>query len=77
MYKWDVEEALRIIQEEKITAFNGVPTMSWELTQSPNLHKYDISTLQTASGGGAPMAPEHSKKSIKNLPRVASPRAGE
>lgn len=67
MYKWDVEEALRIIQEEKITAFNGVPTMSWELTQSPNLHKYDISTLQTAGGGGAPMAPEHSKQIDQKL----------
>ena len=67
MYKWDVEEALRIIQEEKITAFNGVPTMSWELTQSPKLDKYDISTLQTAGGGGAPMAPEHSKQIDQKL----------
>ena len=67
MYKWDVEEALRIIQEEKITAFNGVPTMSWELTQSPNLPKYDISSLQTAGGGGAPMAPEHSKQIDRKL----------
>ena len=67
MYKWDVDEALRIIQEEKITAFNGVPTMSWELTQSSNLHKYDLSTLQTAGGGGAPMAPEHSKQIDQKL----------
>ena len=67
MYKWDVDEALRIIQEEKITAFNGVPTMSWELTQSPNLQKYDLSTLQTAGGGGAPMAPEQSKQIDQKL----------
>ncbi|MYF38469.1 MAG: acyl--CoA ligase [Gammaproteobacteria bacterium] len=67
MYKWDVNEALRIIQEEKITAFNGVPTMSWELTQSPNLDKYDLSTLQTAGGGGAPMAPEHSRQINQKL----------
>src|SRR5262249_34512649 len=29
MYKWDPEEALRLIEAERITQFNGVPTMSW------------------------------------------------
>ena len=67
MYKWDVDEALRIIQDEKLTSFNGVPTMSWELTQSPNLHKYDLSSLHSAGGGGAPMAPEHSKQIDEKL----------
>ena len=67
MYKWDANEALRIIQDEKLTSFNGVPTMSWELTQSPNLHKYDLSSLHSAGGGGAPMAPEHSKQIDEKL----------
>lgn len=67
MYKWNVDEALRIIQDEKLTSFNGVPTMSWELTQSPNLHKYDLSSLHSAGGGGAPMAPEHSKQISEKL----------
>jgi len=67
MYKWDVDEALRIIQDEKLTSFNGVPTMSWELIQSPNLHKYDLSSLHSAGGGGAPMAPEHSKQIDEKL----------
>lgn len=67
MYKWDVDEALRIIQDEKLTSFNGVPTMSWELTQSPNLKNYDLSSLQSAGGGGAPMAPEHSKQIDEKL----------
>ena len=31
MHKWDAEEALRLIEEERITWFNGVPTMSAEL----------------------------------------------
>ncbi len=69
MYKWDVEEALRIIEKERITSFNGVPTMSWELTQAPNLEKYDLSSLQTAGGGGAPMAPEHSRQIDEKLAR--------
>ena len=62
MYKWDVEEALRIIDAERITEFNGVPTMAWELVRSPNRGKYDLSSLKSAGGGGAPMAPEHARQ---------------
>jgi long-chain acyl-CoA synthetase len=62
MYKWDPEEALRLIEAERITQFNGVPTMSWELIQSPNFDKYDISSLKSMGGGGAAMAPEHARQ---------------
>ena len=67
MYKWDAEEALRIVDAERITEFNGVPTMSWELAQSPNRGKYDLSSLTVAGGGGAPMAPEHARRINKIL----------
>ena len=62
MYKWDPEQALQIIERERITSFNGVPTMSWEIVQSPNFHKYDLSSLKAMGGGGAAMAPEHSRQ---------------
>ena len=62
MYKWDPEEALRIIEAERITSFNGVPIMAWELVQSPNYARFDLSSLKSASGGGAPMAPEQSRR---------------
>ena len=71
MYKWDVEEALRIIQDERITDFNGVPTMAWELVQSPNRGKYDLSSLRSAGGGGAPMAPEHARQIDKTIAKGA------
>ena len=71
MYKWDVEEALRIIQDERITEFNGVPTMAWELVQSPNRGKYDLSSLKSAGGGGAPMAPEHARQIDKTIAKGA------
>ena len=67
MYKWDAEEALKIIEAERITEFNGVPTMAWELVQSPNRSKYDISSLRSAGGGGAAMAPEHARQIDKTL----------
>ena len=62
MYKWDVEEALRIIEKERITSFSGVPSMAWELVNAPTYDDYDLSSLQSAGGGGAAMAPEQAKK---------------
>jgi long-chain acyl-CoA synthetase len=67
MYKWDPEEALRIIEAERITSFNGVPTMSWEMVQSPNFSKFDVRSLKSMGGGGAAMAPEHSRQIAKQL----------
>ncbi|MCY3821993.1 MAG: class I adenylate-forming enzyme family protein [Gammaproteobacteria bacterium] len=62
MYRWDPEEALSIIESERITSFNGVPIMAWELVNSPNYEKFDLSSLKVVGGGGAPMPPEQSKR---------------
>ncbi|MCY4094040.1 MAG: class I adenylate-forming enzyme family protein [Gammaproteobacteria bacterium] len=72
MYKWDVERALQIIEAERITSFNGVPTMSYELVKSASLGKYDVSSLQSAGGGGAAMAPEQAKEIDKKIAKGAS-----
>ncbi len=62
MYKWDPEEALKLIERERITAFNGVPTMAWEVIRSPNFNNYDLSSLTSMGGGGAAMAPDHARQ---------------
>ena len=54
MHRWDPETALRLIEAEKVTAFVGVPTQSWDLLESPAFAKYDTSSLTTVGGGGAP-----------------------
>ncbi|HEX8534858.1 MAG TPA: class I adenylate-forming enzyme family protein [Allosphingosinicella sp.] len=59
MAKWDAGEALRLIQDEKITYFVGVPTMSLELMQHPDRDKYDLSTLTDIAAGGAPRPVSH------------------
>ena len=69
MYKWDADEALGIIERERITSFNGVPTMAWELVQSSAFEKYDLSSLRSAGGGGAAMAPEHARQIDNKLGR--------
>ncbi|MGI9323620.1 MAG: class I adenylate-forming enzyme family protein [Pseudomonadales bacterium] len=62
MYKWDAEKALAIIEREGITHFSGVPSMAYELVNSPNYDKYDLSTLRSIGGGGAAMTPKHSRR---------------
>ena len=55
-------EALRLIEKERCTYFVGVPTMSREMMQHPDRHKYDLSSLEAVSYGGAPSAPELVRK---------------
>jgi non-ribosomal peptide synthetase component F len=42
MPKWDAGEALKLIEKERITYFVGVPTMSLELMNHPDRHRYDV-----------------------------------
>jgi long-chain acyl-CoA synthetase len=58
MYKWDPERALQHIEEEHITTFVGVPTMSWDMLESPEFERRDTSSLLSIGGGGAPAPPE-------------------
>jgi long-chain acyl-CoA synthetase len=75
MPKWDPGEALRLIQDEKITYFVGVPTMSLELMQHPDREKYDLSSLTDIAAGGAPRPVAHVKRLQESF-RAAQPALG-
>jgi acyl-CoA synthetase (AMP-forming)/AMP-acid ligase II len=62
MPKWDAEEAMRLIEQEKITYFVGVPLMSFEILNHPNRHQYDLSSVADIAAGGAPRPVEHVKR---------------
>jgi long-chain acyl-CoA synthetase len=62
MPKWDAEEAMRLMEKEKVTYFVGVPLMSFELLTHPNRHKYDLSSVADFAAGGAPRPVEHVKR---------------
>lgn len=62
MHKWDAQDALRLIEEEKITWFNGVPTMSAELQAAAETTERDISSLTEIMAGGAARPPEQVRK---------------
>jgi acyl-CoA synthetase (AMP-forming)/AMP-acid ligase II len=52
MRRWDPQEALRIIAEERITQFTGVPTMLWDVLHNARMDEADLSSLRNISSGG-------------------------
>ena len=62
MHRWDAQEALRLIEAERITWFNGVPTMSAELQAAAANSTRDISSLTEIMAGGAARPPEQVKQ---------------
>jgi len=54
--RFDAEELLRIIEEERVTRLFLVPTMAAALLRSPSFGRRDLSSLRQVSIGGAPIA---------------------
>jgi long-chain acyl-CoA synthetase len=75
MPKWDAGEALKLIEKEAITYFVGVPTMSLELMNHPDRHKYDLSSLTDIAAGGAPRPVSHVERLGQEFPK-AQPALG-
>ena len=69
MHKWDPNRALELIEQEQVTHFIGVPTMSWDLLEAETFNLKDTSTLRSVGGGGAPMPPELVKRIDENFKR--------
>jgi acyl-CoA synthetase (AMP-forming)/AMP-acid ligase II len=70
MPKWDVLEALRLIEKERITYFVGVPTMSLELMNHPDRGQYDLSSLTDITAGGAPRPVSHVERLTREFPHA-------
>ncbi len=56
--RFDPAKALEIIQRDKVTIFQGVPTMYAAMLQVPNRKDYDISSLRLCVSGGAALPVE-------------------
>jgi long-chain acyl-CoA synthetase len=56
--RFDPVEAMRVIERERVTSIGGVPTIMWRILEAPERADFDLSSVQRASYGGAPAAPE-------------------
>jgi fatty-acyl-CoA synthase len=53
--RWDREVAAQLIERYRVNRWTVVPTMVVDFVGSPNLDKYDLSSLYGIGGGGAAM----------------------
>lgn len=56
--RFDLKQALQIIQKKKPTLFPAVPAIYSAINASPLQHKYDLSSLKYCLSGGAPLPVE-------------------
>ena len=75
MHRWDPERAMQLIERERCTHAGGVPTIAWQIIEHPARGKYDLSSLQLLSYGGAPAASELVRRIKQTFPD-ASPGFG-
>ncbi|MDP3746082.1 MAG: class I adenylate-forming enzyme family protein [Phenylobacterium sp.] len=68
MRRFEAEQAMQLIEREKVNGTGGVPTIAWQLIEHPARPKYDLSSLQSLSYGGAPSAPELVRKIVETFP---------
>ncbi len=68
MRKWDPEVALDHIEREHVTGISGVPTMVWDLVNSPSIERRDLGSLRSVGGGGAASPPQLLRRLQQVLP---------
>lgn len=68
---FDATVAMKMIEEEKVTSFGGVPTLVQRVIDHPDFETYDLSTLNQVVYGGAPPPVELARKVKERLPNVS------
>jgi len=58
MYKWDAEAAVALVEQERLTMLNLVPSMLQEMLSSPSFERTDTSSLFNVGAGGAATPPK-------------------
>ncbi|MFF3877861.1 long-chain fatty acid--CoA ligase [Streptomyces sp. NPDC001978] len=56
--RFDPTEALRVLERDRVTVMQGVPTMYGALLQHPRRGEYDLSALSMGASGGASLPVE-------------------
>jgi fatty-acyl-CoA synthase len=64
MEVFDPEEAMRLIERERVTIFSGVPTLFITMLGHPRFRDFDLRSLRTGTIGAAPVPVEMMRKII-------------
>ena len=72
MHRFEPEACMALIEQEKATSIGGVPTIPWQLLDHPARGRYDLSSLDSVSYGGAPAAPELVRRIDEAWPKAQS-----
>jgi len=75
MYRWDVDDAIRLIRRETITRVNGVPTQTADLAEAVAARGLQFDHLEAVSGGGA-QRPAAQVRRLKEVFPSAAPGIG-
>jgi fatty-acyl-CoA synthase len=59
---FDPAQTLDLIEKEKVTHMVGAPTHYIDLSEHPDVDKYDLSSLEVAFLGGSDLAPEQNRR---------------
>ena len=64
--RWDRAVAAELVRRYRVTTWTAVPTMVVDLLSSPDVERYDLSSLRTMGGGGAAM-PDAIAQKLKDV----------
>jgi long-chain acyl-CoA synthetase len=76
MYKWNADKALELIETERLSVLHGVPTMTWEVMNSPRFEQTDLRSLRIVQSGGASRPPGHLTMMQKKFSPIVQPGLG-
>ncbi len=68
--KPDLADILRLVQDEKCTHINAVPTIYIWILQLADLDAFDLSSLRSISYAGSPFPPERLKQCIEKFGNI-------
>src|SRR5699024_2646197 len=60
--KFHPQKVLQLIEDEKVTVHQGVPTMFLKEVEQDNFSDYDLSTLRAGMVGASPITPHQMKR---------------
>ena len=69
--RWSPAGALRLIAEEKITMFQGPPSIFWDVLQCPEFATADVSSITNVGIGGQATPPQLLEQLRKHFPKAA------